>query len=107
MQNISNDKNRRSNTLHDLTDFNSKSLATQAEKGEELVHLILVIKKVFDIMVDDIVELSTENQSSKNEVGSHDKKAFEETKARLSEQFDDDQRGKKYTSRMEFSTQKQ
>ena len=34
MQNISNDKTVRSDTVKDLKDFNSQSLATQAKKKE-------------------------------------------------------------------------
>ena len=40
------------------------------------------IKKAFDLMGDD-VELPTENQSLKNEIGSKDKKWLEESKAKL------------------------
>ena len=35
MQPISNDKTVRSETVHDLKDFNSQSLSTQAKKGEQ------------------------------------------------------------------------
>ena len=65
MQVISNDKIVRSNTVQDLKDFNSQSLATQAEKGEQLVSMMSAIKKAFDLMGDVMVELSTENESLK------------------------------------------
>ena len=60
-QTIFNDKNVRSNTVHDLKDFNSQSLATQTKKAEHLVSLMPAIKKAFDLMCDDLVEFSTEN----------------------------------------------
>ena len=63
MQFISNDKTVRSNTVQDFKDLNSQSLATQAKRSEQIFSLILVSRKIFDLMVDDIVELSTENES--------------------------------------------
>ena len=68
MQIFSNDKIVRTNTGKDLKDFNSQSLATQAQKGEKLAPMP-VIKKAYDLMGDDIVELSTENESLKNKIG--------------------------------------
>ena len=61
MQFISNDKTVTNDTVQDLKEFNSQSLATQAKKGEQLVSLMPAIKKAFDWMGDDIVDLSTEN----------------------------------------------
>ena len=66
MQLTSNDKTVRSNTIQDLEDFNSHSLSTQAGKGEQLVSKMPSIKKAFDIMGGDKVELSTENETLKN-----------------------------------------
>ena len=43
MQIISNDEIVRSNTVRDLKEFNSQSLATQAQKGEQLVFLMPAI----------------------------------------------------------------
>ena len=63
MQIVSNDKTVRSDTIQDLEDFNSQSLTTQAKKREQLVYLIVAIKKHFNLMGDDIVELSTENET--------------------------------------------
>ena len=40
MQIISNDKTVRSDIVQDLKDFNSKSLATRAEKGEQLISIM-------------------------------------------------------------------
>ena len=54
MQIISNDQTVRSNTVQDLKEFNSQSLATQAKKGEQLVSLMAAIKKAFHLKGDDI-----------------------------------------------------
>ena len=57
MQVISNDKTVRSNTVQELKDFNSKSLAKQTKKGERIVSMMPAIKKSLELMGDDIVEL--------------------------------------------------
>ena len=69
MQIISADKTFRSNTVNDLKEFNNQSLATQGKKGEQLVSMMPVTKKAFDLLGDDIVDLSTENDASKNKFG--------------------------------------
>ena len=43
MQIISNDKRVRNDTIQDLKEFNSQSLTTQAEKGEQLVSMMPAI----------------------------------------------------------------
>ena len=58
-------------TVQDLKDFNSQSLATPAKKGEPLFSMMLAIKKAFDLMGDDMVELSTEHESLKNKKSSY------------------------------------
>ena len=60
----------RSDTLKVLKEFNSQSLATQAKEGEQLVSMMPAIKEAFNLMCDDIVELSTENDALKNKIGS-------------------------------------
>ena len=65
MQIISTDKTVRNDTIEDLKDFNSQSLPTRAKKGEQLVSLMPAIEKVFTLLGDDIVELSTENDALK------------------------------------------
>ena len=65
MELSSNDKIVRSDTIQDLKEFNSQSLTTQAKKGEQLVSMMPAIKKAFNLMGDDIVELSTENDALK------------------------------------------
>ena len=59
MQIISTDKTVRSDTVQDLKDFNAQSLATQAKKGEQLVSVMPAINKAFNLLGDDMVELST------------------------------------------------
>ena len=59
IQFIANVETVRSNTVQDLKEFSSQSSSTQAEKGEKLVSLMPAIKKAFDLMGDDMVELST------------------------------------------------
>ena len=49
-------------------------------------------KKIFDLMGDDIVELSTKNECLKIKIGSYDYKWLEESKARLLKQIDDEKR---------------
>ena len=83
MQLSSTDKTVRNDTIQDLKEFNSQSLATQAKKGEQLVSMMPAIKKAFNSMGDDIVELSTENDALKNKIGSYDERWLEESKLKL------------------------
>ena len=100
MQVISNDKTVRNDTIEELKDFNSKSLATQAKKGEQLVSMMPAIKKAFNLLGDDIVELSTEIDALKEKIGSYDEKWLEEFKNRLLQQIDDEKRANLIMSRM-------
>ena len=61
MQIISNDKTVRGDKVQGLNDFNSQYLTTQAKKGEQIASMMPVFKKVFDLMGEDIIELSTKN----------------------------------------------
>ena len=65
MQLSSTDKTVRNDTIQDLKEFNYQSLTTQAKKGEQLVSMMPAVKKAFNLMGDDIVELSTENDALK------------------------------------------
>ena len=47
VQIISTDKTVRSDTIDDLEEFNSQSLPTQANKGQQLVSMMPAIKKSF------------------------------------------------------------
>ena len=58
------------------------------------------IKKAFNLMGDDIVELHTENESLKNKIRSYDEKWLQESKARLLQQIDDEKRANLIMSRM-------
>ena len=106
MQIISNLKTVRSNTVNDLTEFNHQSLATQAKKGEELVSMMPAFEKAFDLMGDDIVDPSTENDASKNKIGSYDEKWLQESKDKLLKQIDDEKRENLIMSRMKKQMEK-
>ena len=80
VQIISHDKTVRNDTIKDIKEFNQQSLPTQAKKGEQLVSMMPAIKKAFDLLGDDIVDLSTENDALKNKIGSYDEKWLEESK---------------------------
>ena len=107
MQIISTDRTVRSNTVQGWKYFNTQSLATQAIEGEQLVSMMLAIKKDFDLMGDDIVQLSIENRSLKNKIGSYDEKCLEESKEKLFKQIDDDNRTNLIMSRMQKQIGKQ
>ena len=107
MQNISNDKTVRNDTIQDLKDFNQQSLRTQAKKDQQLVSMMPAIKKAFNLLGDDIVEISTENDALKNKIGSYDEKWSQESKARLLQQIDDGKRANLIMSRMKKQMNKQ
>ena len=100
MQLISGDKTVRNDTVQDLKDFNNQSLTTQAKKGEQLVSMMPAIKKAFNLMGDDIVELSVENESLKNQIGDNDEKWLQESKAKLLKDINDEKRASIIMSRM-------
>ena len=58
------------------------------------------IKKAFNLLGDDIIELSVENDTLKNQIGDYDQKWLEESKARLLKDFDDKKRADLIMSRM-------
>ena len=92
IQIISNDKTKRSHTVQDLKEFNQQSLTNRAMKGEQLVSMMPAIKKAFNLMGDDIVELHTENETLKNQIGDYDQQWLEESKSKLLKQIDDEKR---------------
>ena len=47
------------------------------------------IKNAFNLLGDDIVELSTENDALKNKIGDYDEKWLEESKNKMLKQIDD------------------
>ena len=58
------------------------------------------IKKAFDLMGDDIVDLTSENDALKNKMGDYDEKWLEESKTKLLKQIDDDKAANLIVSRM-------
>ena len=100
MQLISTDQIVRDNTIQDLKDFNQQSLSTQAKKGEQLTSMMPAIKKAFNLLGDDIIELSTENDVLKNQIGEYDQKWLEESKTKLLKDIDDEKRSNLIMSRM-------
>ena len=106
MQIISNDKTVRKDTIEDLKEFSSQSLTTQAKKGEQLVSMMPAIKKALNLMGDDIVELSVENESLKNQIGEYDEKWLQESKVKLLKEIDDEKRANLIMSRMKKQMEK-
>ena len=102
---ISTDKTVRNDTIEVLKDFNSQSLATQAKKGEQLLSMMPAIKKTFNLLGNDIVDLSTENDALKK-IGSYDEKWLEESKNRMLKQIDDEKRANLIMSRMKKQMEK-
>ena len=100
MQIISNDKRVRSVTVHDLQEINSQSLSIRAKKKEQLVPMMPAFKNAFDLMGDDIVELSTKNDNLENQIGDFDQKWSEESKAEQLRQIDDKKRPNLIMSRL-------
>ena len=100
MQVFSTDKTVRSDTIQDLKEFDNQSLETQARKGEQLVSMMIRIKKAFKLLGDEIVDLTTENVALKNKIGSYYEKCLEESEARLLQQIDDEKRANLIMSRM-------
>ena len=107
MQIVSTDKTVRKETIQDLKEFNNHSLATQVKKGEQLISMVPAIKKTFDLMGDDINDLSTENDALNYKIGSYDEKWLEESKAKVLKQINDGKRLYLIMSRMKKQMNKQ
>ena len=106
MQLISTDQTIRNDTMQDLRDFNEQSLSTRAKKGEQLTSMMPAIKKAFNLLGDDIIELSTENETLKNKIGDYDEKWLEESKRKLLKDIDDEKRANLIMSRMKKQMKK-
>ena len=65
------------------------------------------LEKSFDLIGEDIVELSTKNDALKNKIGSYVEKWREESKAKLLKQNDDEKKANLITSRMNKQMNKQ
>ena len=76
-----------------MKEFNNQSLATRVKKGDQLVSMMPAIKKAFNLMGDDIVELPTKN-SALNKKGDYDEKWLQESKDKLLKQIDDEKKSK-------------
>ena len=100
MQLSSTDQTVRNDTIQDLKEFNQQSLTTQAKKGEQLTSMMPAIKKAFNLLGDDIIELSTENDVLKNQIGEYDQKWLEESKRKLLKDINDEKRSNLIMSRM-------
>ena len=99
MQLISTDQTVRDDTIEDLKDFSSQSLSTRAKKGQ-LITMMPAIKKAFNLLGDDIVDLSTENDALKSKIGDYNEKCLEESKAKLLKDINDEKRANLIMSRM-------
>ena len=100
MQLISSDQTVRENTIEDLKDFNSQTLSTRSKMGEQLVSMMPAIKKTFNLLGDDIVDLSTENDALKEKIGDYDERWLQESKEKLLKDIDDEKRANLIMSRM-------
>ena len=107
MQLISTDQTVRNDTIQDLKDFNQQSLSTQAKKGEQLTSMMPAIKKTFNVLGDDIIELSVENDALKNQIDDYDQKWLEESKAKLLKDINDEKRANVVMFRMKKQMNKQ
>ena len=105
IQTIANDKTVRTDT--DSKEFYNQSLATQAKKGEQIVSMMPAIKVAFDLLCDDIAELSTKNDALKNKIGSYDEKWLEESKNKMLKQIEHEKRANLIKSRMKKQMNKQ
>ena len=97
---ISNDKTVRNDTIQDLKEYNQQFLTTQAKKGVQLVSMMPAIKKAFNVMGDDIVELSVKNECLKTQIGDYNKNWLQESKAKLLKDIDDERRANLVMCRM-------
>ena len=65
------------------------------------------IKKAFNLMGDEIVELSVENKSLKNQIDECDGNWLQESKLKLIKEIDDEKRANLFMSRMKKQMNKQ
>ena len=66
-----------------------------------------VIKEAFNLLGDDIVELSVENECLQNQVGDYDEESLQESKAKLLKDINDEKRTDLIMSRMRKQINKQ
>ena len=63
-------------------------------------------KKAFNLLGDDIVELSVGNERLKNQIGDYDEKWLQESKAKLLKDIDDEKRANLIMYRMKKQMKK-
>ena len=59
------------------------------------------LKEAFNLLRDDLVELSTENESLKSKIGSFDENRLEESKTKLLKHIEDERRANLFMSKMQ------
>ena len=64
------------------------------------------IIEVFNLLGDDIVELHTENEALKNQIGEYDQKWIDESKTKMLKQIDDEKRANLTMSRKKKQMEK-
>ena len=107
IQIIYSDQTVRNDTIQDLKEFNQQSLVTRSKRGEELTSMMPAIKKAFNILGDDIIELSTKNDVLKNQIGDYNQKWSDESKAKLLKDINDEKRANIIMSRIKKQMNKQ
>ena len=55
----------------DMKEINNKSLAKQAKEGKQIDIMMPAIEKDFDVLCEDIVELSTKTDALKSKICAH------------------------------------
>ena len=65
------------------------------------------IKNVFNLMGEDIVDISTENETLRSKIGPHDEKWFKNSELKLLKQIDDEKIANLIMSRMKELMNKQ
>ena len=102
----SSDQKVRSNTIQDLKDFNCQSLATQTDKGEQLISIMPADNEAFDLMGDDLVGISTKSEPLKDKRGSYAENCLEESKEKVLKQINGEKRASLIMSRMQKQMKK-
>ena len=74
--------------------------------GGQLTSMMSAIKAAFNLLGDDIVELSTENDAFKNKIGSYDERWLKEYKAKLAKDIDHEKRANLIMFRMKNQMEK-
>ena len=100
MQISSSDQSVRNDTIQESKELNSQSLTTQAKKGEQLVSTMPALKKAFNILGDDIIKLSVENDALRIQLVDYDQKWLEESKAKLLKDNNDEKKANLFMSKM-------